>query len=155
METSTLASKTVTPEERERYARIIALLAEPGAKLTNAEGESVEIPEHIRPMIRHLAQFAAANKAIFLSAVDKALTTQQAADILNVPHSHLTTLLDEGTIPYTMVGTYRRIHYDDLMVYYPVWKAEQKRLLDEMTKLGEEMGGYDLPPQKFEFDPNA
>ncbi len=52
MATSTLAPKTVTPEEHERYVRTMALLAEPGAKLTNAEGESVEIPEHIRPMIR-------------------------------------------------------------------------------------------------------
>ena len=155
MATSTLASKTVTPEERERYARIIALLAEPGAKLTNAEGESVEIPEHIRPMIRHLAQFAAANKAIFLSAVDKALTTQQAADILNVSRPYLIKLLDEGAIPYTVVGSHRRIQYDDLMAFHAVWYAERKQILAELTRQGEEMGGYDLPPRKFSLLPDA
>jgi hypothetical protein len=41
------------------------------------------------------------------------------------------------------------------MAYAVIWKAEQKRLLDELTQLGEEMGGYDLPPRKFIFDPDA
>lgn len=149
MATSTLAPKTISPEEHERYARIIALLAEPGVKLTNAEGESVEIPESIRPTMRQLAQFAAANKAIFLSAVEKALTTQQAADILNVLRPYLIKLLDEGALPYTMVGSHRRIQYDDLMAFHAVWYAERKQILAELTREGEEMVGYDLPPRKF------
>lgn len=155
MATSTLAPKSVTPEERDRYAQIIALLAEPGVKLTNAEDEAVEIPESIRPMMQRLAEMLAADKVIFLNGISKLLTIHQAADILNVPYAHVITLLDDGTIPYTIVHKQRRIQYDDLMVYYPVWKAEQKRLLKELTQLGEEMGGYDLPPRKFEFDPNA
>jgi len=155
MATSTLTPKTVTPEEHERYVRMIALLAESGVKLTNAEGEGVEIPESIRPMMQQLAQFAAANKAIFLSAVDKALTTQQAADILNVSVPYLITLLDAGRIPSTMVGSHRRVHYDDLMAFHAVWYAERKQILAELTREGEEMGGYDLPPRKFSLIPDA
>lgn len=141
MATSTLAPKTLSPEEHERYTRIIALLAKPGVTLTNAEGESVEIPESIRPTMRQLAQFAAANKAIFLSAVEKALTTQQAADILNVSRPYLIKLLDEGAIPYTMVGSHRRVQYDDVMAFHAVWYAERKQILAELTREGEEMGG--------------
>ncbi len=155
MATSTLAPKTVTPEEQERYVRMIALLAEPGVTLTNATGDGVEIPEGVRPMMRQLAQFAAANKATFLSAVDKALTTQQAADILNVSLPYLITLLDEGTIPYTIVGSHRRVQYDDLMAFHAVWYAERKQILAELTRQGEEMGGYDLPPHKFSLLPDA
>ncbi len=155
MATSTLVPKSVTPEEHNRYARIIALLGEPGVKLTNAEGETVEIPESIRPTIRQLAQFAAENKAIFLTAVDKALTTQQAADILNVSRPYLIKLLDEGAIPYTVVGSHRRIQYDDLMAFHAVWYAERKQILAELTRQGEEMGGYDLPPRKFTVLPDA
>lgn len=155
MATSTLAPKTISPEEHERYARIIALLAKPGVTLTNAEGEAVEIPETLRPTMQWLAEMLAADKVIFLDGISKSLTIHQAADILNLPDAHVVALLDDGTIPYTIVHKQRRIHYDDLMVYYPVWKAEQKRLLDEMTQLGEEMGGYDLPPRKFTLDPSA
>ncbi len=154
MATSTLAPKTVTPEEHERYARIIALLAEPSVQLTNAAGEAVEIPDSLRPAIRQLAELAAKNKIIVLSAMDRALTTQQAADILNVSRPYLIKLLDEGAIPYTMVGSHRRVPYDDLMASHAVWYAERKRILDEMTREGEEMGGYDLPPRKFTLLPN-
>jgi len=155
MAISTLAPKTITPEEHERYVRMIALLAEPGVKLTNAEGEGVEIPESLRPMMQQLAELLAADKVIFLDGISKLLTIHQAADILNLPYEHVIALLDNGTIPHTMVDKRRRIQYDAVMAYYPVWKAEQKRLLRELTQLGEEMGGYDLPPRKFEFDPDA
>jgi len=149
MATSTLAQKAVTPEEHERYARIVALLAESGVRLANAEGETVEIPESLRPTMRQLAELLAANKVIVLSAMDKALTTQQAADILNVSRPYLIKLLDEGAIPHTMVGTHRRIQYDDLMTFHATWYAERKAILDELTREAEEMGGYDLPPRKF------
>jgi excisionase family DNA binding protein len=149
MATTTLAPKTVTPEEHERYAQIMALLAEPGVKLTDAKGATVEIPESLRPTIRRLAELLAANKVIVLSAMERALTTQQAADILNVSRPYLIKLLDEGAIPYTMVGTHRRIQYDDLMAFHAVWYAERKAILDELTREAEEMGGYDLPPRKF------
>jgi len=150
--TSTLAPKTITPEEHERYARIIALLAKPGVTLTNAEGESVEIPESLRSTMQRLAEMLAADKVIFLDGISKSLTIHQAADILNLPDAHVVALLDDGTIPYTIVHKQRRIHYDDLMIYYPVWKAEQKRLLRELTQLNEEMGFYDLPPRATDVD---
>ncbi len=155
MATSTLVSKTATPEEHERYLRMIALLAEPGVQLTNAEGEAVEIPDSLRPAMRQLAELAAKNKVIVLSAMDKALTTQQAADVLNVSRPYLIKLLDEGTIPYSMVGSHRRIQYDDLMAFHAVWYAERKQILAELTRQGEEMGGYDLPPRKFTLLPDA
>jgi hypothetical protein len=35
------------------------------------------------------------------------------------------------------------------MTFRTTWYAERKRILDEMTREAEEMGGYDLPPRKF------
>ncbi len=103
MAPSTLAPKTISPGEHERLVRIIALLAEPGVKLTNAEGEAVEIPEILRPTMQRLAEMLAADEVIFLDGISKSLTIHQAADILNLPDAHVIALLDDGTIPYTMV----------------------------------------------------
>ena len=153
---STLIPETVAPkeDEREMYTRLAAMLAREPVEMVGADGERLALSPQTQQLVRKIVESLAADHVIIMSSMKKDLTTQQAADLLNVSRPYLIKLLEEGTIPHTKVGTHRRIQYDDLMVYSVVWKAEQKRLLDEMTRLGQEMGGYDLPPRKFIFDPN-
>lgn len=149
MAISTLNPETAAPDEdeREAYARIAALLAKDGASLTDSSGERVALPPKLRAVMRRLAAAYAADQVVILTPLSKMLTTQQAADLLNVSRPYLIKLLDEKAILYTMVGTHRRISYDDLMAYRTAWKAEQRRLADELTQMHEEMGFYDLPPR--------
>jgi excisionase family DNA binding protein len=74
------------------------------------------------------------------------LTTQQAADILNVSHQYLIRLLDEGAVPSTQTGADRRIRVDDLLRYKQQRDRERAEALDELTQLSQEMGGYDELP---------
>lgn len=151
MALSTLIPETTAPEdeEREMYARLAAMLAREPVEMVGADGERLALSPRTQQLVRNIVESLAADQVIFVSAMKKDLTTQQAADLLNVSRPYLIKLLEEGTIPYSKVGTHRRIQYDDLMAFRAVWYAERKRILDELTREGEEMGGYDLPPRKF------
>jgi excisionase family DNA binding protein len=151
MALSTLIPETAGPEkeEKERYARLAAMLAREPVEMVGADGERLALSPRTQQIVRKIVESLAADHVIIMHSMKKDLTTQQAADLLNVSRPYLIKLLEDGAIPYSKVGTHRRIQYDDLMTFRTTWYAERKRILDEMTREAEEMGGYDLPPRKF------
>ena len=72
------------------------------------------------------------------------LTTQQAADILNVSRPYVVKLLEEGKIPHTKRGRHRRIRFDDLMSYKEKDDRERSLAFDELVRLSEDLEvGYE------------
>ena len=74
---------------------------------------------------------------------NRELTTQQAADILNVSRPFLVKLLDEGAIPYIKVGSHRRIRFKDLIIYKEHRSRKRRKLLDQLIEMTEEAGLYE------------
>lgn len=145
--TTNPASASPEGDERERYTELLRLLDAGGARIVGADGAAVPIPDAVATALRAVTAAFAVNRGVLINDIAKDLTTQQAADLLGLSRPYVIKLLDEGKIPFTMVGTHRRIPLDALMAYRAAWKAEQRELLAEMTRLGQEMGGYDLPPR--------
>ena len=89
--------------------------------------------------VRILGEMANGN-AVAIVPVHAELTTQQAADLLNVSRPFMVKLLEEQRIPCRMVGTRRRVRFEDLVRYKQQDEGERQTLVDELTAEAQRLG---------------
>jgi excisionase family DNA binding protein len=89
-----------------------------------------------------LSEMAKGN-GVTLISIDSELTTQQAADLLNVSRPFLVEQLEKGTIPYRKVGSHRRVLFQDVMKYKDAMNAGRLKALQELAEQAQELNlGY-------------
>jgi excisionase family DNA binding protein len=107
------------------------------------EAETVAVPASALRLFLHLLTEMSQGNAVTLIPTHAELTTQQAADLLNVSRPYMAKLLDEGKIPGRTVGKYRRVRFDDLMAFKRKDDDARAKVLDQLTAEAQEMGmGY-------------
>ncbi|MEZ4863533.1 MAG: helix-turn-helix domain-containing protein [Caldilineaceae bacterium] len=106
----------------------------------NQPQEIVELPASaLQLLLDILAQMANGN-AVQLTPIQAELTTQQAAELLNVSHGYLLELLETGQLSSRMIGAERRVFTDELLAYQRDIAAKRLQVLNELTAYDQELG---------------
>jgi excisionase family DNA binding protein len=110
----------------------------------DAPEEVVVIPMPAFRLLTDILMQMARGNAVTLMPIQTELTTQQAADILNVSRPFLIGLINDNKIPCRKVGTHRRIRLEDLMAYKQEVDRQRLQVLEELAREAQELGmGYE------------
>jgi excisionase family DNA binding protein len=142
-----LSERLPTPEEVEKAKQATAAIAKTAKRdgglslrLKNGSGEVVvDLPPAVSKMVLDLLMLISRGEAVTLLPFGAELTTQQAADILNVSRPFLVKLIEKKDIPCHRVGRHRRISAEHLFKYKKHRDAARREALDKLAQLGEEI----------------
>jgi len=106
----------------------------------HGQGATVLLPAVAAQLLRDILEQLAAGHAVTVLPVEAELTTQQAADLLNVSRPYLVQLLEDRQLPYRKVGTHRRVLLGDVLAYKARVDAARKDSLDQLAALSQQLG---------------
>lgn len=131
------------PSDNERATanqlrQILAARATDNAKLYVLDDDKTPCEITLAPalssLLMEVLRLVGQGDAVTIVPVSQMLTTQQAADILNVSRPFLISLLDKGKIQHTKVGRHRRIKAEHLFDYK---QGRDERRSDALAELAE------------------
>lgn len=107
------------------------------------DGQELVLPKSATRLIAHLLTEMAQGNAVTIIPIHANLTTQEAADYLNVSRPYLVSLLEKDQIPFDKVGTHRRIRFQDLMAFKTSTEKRRREVMEELATQSQEEGmGY-------------
>lgn len=123
-------------QARPRDASDIRILVEGGGD------DALVVPRPVVELVAHMLGQLAEGRGISVIPSQAELSTQQAADLLNVSRPYLVGLLEAGKISFRTVGRHRRVRFEDLMEYKRHDDLERRSAADDLADLSEELDLY-------------
>jgi excisionase family DNA binding protein len=141
------ASSAAASEAVEALAGFLRAHPTPSARVALVADDDarteVVVPGEVFRLVIDMLEHLSRGDAVTVAPVHAELTTQQAADLLNVSRPHLVKLLERGDIPFRRVGNRRKVRLLDVTAYRRQDDERRHAALDELTREAEEMGLYD------------
>ena len=138
---SKLPDPPATDLARESSAALAKLLKdhpEQDRARVRMDDTDLVLPRHALELLRNILTEMAQGNSVTIMPVHAEVTTQEAANLLNVSRPHLVKLLEKGAIPFSRVGTHRRIRLQDVMEYRAARTAESEAALQALADQAQE-----------------
>jgi excisionase family DNA binding protein len=143
---STHFSKRISPsdfESEQEIERLMGAFARSGpVRVIDEDGNEAEVPKALFDFMGRVLSQMQRGRSVTLMPQDEQFTTQAAANYLGMSRQHLVSLLEAGDIPFTKVGTHRRVTFEDLRAYEKRRDAHRTNVLDDLMDEVSEAGLY-------------
>ncbi len=114
------------------------------ALLVSPDGRQTEISTDLYKLLESMVRQIRRGNAVQIVTYNRELTTQQAAEILNVSRQYLIKLLERGDIPFSKTeGSHRRLHLQDVLEYRQRRSEKRRASLDRLARASVGMGDYE------------
>lgn len=111
--------------------------------VVGAKGRKVPLPRPVVGLLDEILKNMQAGKAVSIVPEHQQLTTQRAANLLGVSRPFMVRLLEEGKLPFHMVGSHRRVYLKDLLAYKTCRDKERHDSIVRMARMEMKAGTYD------------
>lgn len=139
---------TIVPSDNDarlatESSRILSKHSDQNLHVQLDDGQQLPLPRAIQELISHLLVEMSLGNAVTLIPIHAEMTTQEAADFLNVSRPHLVKLLETNQIRHHKVGTHRRVRFNDLRDFKQRQAEARAAALDELAAQAQELDmGY-------------
>lgn len=131
---------TPSPAETAVLHRLEEALEGAGTVALSIDGRGLPLPPSLDAIVRLVVSELARGNGIRVLAAHAILTTQEAADLLNVSRPYLCRLIDNNELPAKMIGSHRRVRLDDLIDYKRRLDQDREEALTRLTQQSEGLG---------------
>jgi excisionase family DNA binding protein len=134
--------RKIAAESSRQLAALIGKGEEAQLRVIDGD-EVITVPISAMRMLVDILAHMADGETMALIPQHAELTTQQAADFLNVSRPFFVKLLEEGKLEFHKVGSHRRVYFRDLIAYKEHSMGERRKALDKLAKQAQDLNmGY-------------
>ena len=117
-------------------------------QVVDPKGQRLELPTTLTDVMYRAAELLAKGRPVAVLPEEEMLSTQEAADLLNVSRQYLVRLVDAGELAAVKVGSHRRLRVAEIVAFKAARDAKRASALDRLTGLSEEAGGYAIDTKR-------